>query len=74
MALVEGVVLYFWEIYPFLLAIFAGLRFTEILADWLYWGTSRQLTLPGRLAMIVLPPVHLLVGLYFVVPFVVSGG
>jgi hypothetical protein len=65
MALVEGLVFYFWEVYPFLLPMVAGLRFTEILADWIYLGTARSLTGPGRTALLALPFLHLGVGFYF---------
>lgn len=73
MVLVEGLVFYFWGTYPFLLAVFAGLRFSEVLADWVYWGSSRQLTTPGQFVLILLPPVHLLTGLYFLSPFLTAG-
>ncbi len=74
MALVEGIVFYFWGQYPFLLAVFAGLRFSELFADWLYWGSSHQLTVPGQFVLLLLPPLQLFTGLYFTSVFLVIGG
>jgi hypothetical protein len=74
MALVQGIALYFWTVFPFVLAIVAGLRFCEILADWTHLLGSRTLTTPGWITLSLLPPINLLAGIYFVLaPFTIIG-
>lgn len=58
--------LLFWQKYPYLLVLVAGIRLTEIFSDWFYWYFAEQLTWFGNFGLLVAPPSNLLFGIILI--------
>lgn len=58
--------LLFWQKYPYLLVLVAGIRLTEIFSDWFYWYFAEQLTWFGHSGLLVAPPSNLIFGIILI--------
>lgn len=64
--LFQGIALARWRKEPFWLVVVAGLRWSEIITDWIYLYFCQDITLFGRLGLFVSPPVNILAGWYLI--------
>lgn len=58
-----------WKEYPALLVLIAGVRFTEVFSDWVYYFFAEQLTWFGHMGLLIAPPANLFFGIYFLKAF-----
>ena len=54
-----------WRQKPYWIAIIAGVRLSEIFADWTYLAFAQNLTLFGRIALFLASPSNMIVSWYF---------
>lgn len=64
-ALFHFIALIKWRQHPHWLMIVAGMRFSEIFADWTYVYYAHDMTHLGRLGLLSAGPVNLLCALFF---------
>ena len=64
-ALFQIIALIKWRKHPHWLMLVAGIRFTEIFADWTYVHFAHDLTLLGKMGLLSAGPINLLSGLFF---------
>ena len=50
-----------WQEHPYWLAIVAGLRFSELIADWTYLYFAQDITSSGRLGLLLSTPANLVI-------------
>jgi hypothetical protein len=54
-----------WERDPGWLMVVAGIRWSEIFADWVYVAYAQQVTDFGRVSLLIASPVNLIAGWFF---------
>ena len=64
-ALFQIIALFKWRRAPHWLMLVAGIRFTEIFADWTYLYFAQHITWIGRAGLFLAAPINLLSGLFF---------
>jgi hypothetical protein len=64
-ALFQIIAWFRWEQGPHWLMLVAGLRFGEIVADWVYWSAADDHTFFGTVGLLSASPTNLLLGLFF---------
>lgn len=64
-ALFQAIAYFRWEQGPHWLMLVAGLRFGEIVADWVYLAAADDRTWLGTLGLLSAAPTNLLLGLFF---------
>ena len=64
--LVQFIALIKWEKYPWLLILVSGMRLTEIFSDWVYLHATQNITMFGRLGLLIAPLSNLAFGLVLV--------
>lgn len=50
-----------WRKLPYWLAIVAGLRFSELIADWTYLSFAQEITWSGRLGLLISTPANFVI-------------
>ncbi len=68
-AVVQLVALLRWQRQAFWLAVVAGLRLSELFADWTYLYFAQDISGFGRIALLVSTPVNLLISLFLLKAF-----
>ncbi len=63
---VQFIALIKWEKYPWLLVLVAGMRLTEIFSDWVYLHSAQNITMFGRLGLLIAPVSNLAFGFVLV--------
>jgi hypothetical protein len=64
-ALFQFIALVKWKEQPHWLMLVAGIRLTEIFADWTYLYFAQNITWVGRLGLLSAGPINLLAGWFF---------
>ena len=60
------IIAYFrWQQGPHWLMLVAGMRFSEMVADWFYWSAADDHTLIGTLGLLSASPTNFVLGLFF---------
>ncbi|MGH7540670.1 MAG: hypothetical protein ACRELC_06710 [Gemmatimonadota bacterium] len=54
-----------WKRAPFWLCFVAGMRLSELLADWTYLGFAESLTTTGRVSLLVTPLMNIAISVLF---------
>ncbi len=67
--LFQLVALLFWQKYPILLVLVAGIRFTEIFSDWFYWYSAGQLTWFANFGLLIAPPSNIIFGIILITTY-----
>ena len=73
-ALFQIIAYFRWQQGPHWLMLVAGLRFGEIVADWVYWSYADDRTLIGTLGLLSASPTNLILGIFFYRAYFVFAG
>ncbi|MDQ3821819.1 MAG: hypothetical protein M3321_01090 [Actinomycetota bacterium] len=73
-ALFQIIAFFRWEKAPHWLMLVAGLRFGEIVADWVYWSAADDRTWIGTLGLLSASPTNLVLGFFFYRAYFVFAG
>ncbi len=63
-AIFHFIAIFKWQKHAYWLAIIAGMRFSELFADWTYLYFAESVSFVGRIGLLITPPVNFLVCLY----------
>lgn len=61
----QTIALFKWKQHPHWLMLVAGIRWTEIFADWTYLYFAQHITMIGRVGLLAAGPVNLFCGWFF---------
>jgi hypothetical protein len=64
-ALVQAIAFFRWRQAPHWLMILAGIRFGDVLSDWIYWADASDHAWLGHAGLLLASPTNLLLGLFF---------
>lgn len=64
--MLQAIALVRWQKQPYWLTLIAGVRFTELLSDWVTIFAAQKMTLAGTLGLAISPPANLIFGLILV--------
>lgn len=64
-AIIQGVAFFGWRAFPPLLPVVAGVRFTELFADWVHFARSERMTWLGMAGFVFSPVFTTFFGWFF---------
>jgi hypothetical protein len=64
-AIVQAIAFLRWRQGVHWLMILAGIRFGDVLSDWIYWADAEDHTWLGHVGLLLASPGNLLIGLFF---------
>ncbi|MBI2966714.1 MAG: hypothetical protein HYY40_02740 [Bacteroidetes bacterium] len=62
----QSAALFLWKKQAWWLVLVAGIRFTEIFSDWVYWYFAENLTWFGYFGLLISPPANLFFGIILI--------
>ncbi len=65
-ALFHGVAFFRWKERPYWLVIVGGMRLSEVFADWTYLFMAQDMTINGRIALLMATPSNIFFSWFFI--------